>query len=144
MAKLVVLVAEDEPSDFLLLERAFQKAGILAHLQWVKNGVEAIEYLRGCEQTRDATPVLILSDIKMPLLDGFELLQFVKSDPLLRAIPFVILSSSAQDKDIDQCYARGANSYLVKPGAFNDLIEISRVLGTYWMDGNKMSGRAKS
>ena len=81
--------------------------------------------------------MLILSDLKMPLLDGFDVLQVIKADPLLRAIPVVVLTGSARDADISKCYELGTNSYLVKPSDFNSLIEASKTLHRYWISLNR-------
>ena len=133
----VVLVAEDNTDDFMLLQRAFRKAQITAVLKWVKDGHDARSYLKGEPpyQDREAhpLPVFLLVDLKMPRMDGFELVSWMRSQPLIRRIPVVVLTSSNQTPDINRAYELGANSYLVKPGRFEDLLQLSDSLRAYWL-----------
>src|SRR2546428_12174564 len=92
MGPAMVLVIEDDPADFTLLERAFRKAEIPAQIHWSENGLEAINFLEQLKESSQTFPVLILSDLKMPLLDGFDVLKIIKADPLLRSIPIVVLT----------------------------------------------------
>jgi CheY-like chemotaxis protein len=141
MIQPTVLIAEDNQDDFLLLERAFRKADILATLRWARDGSEARAYLVGdggfADRVANPIPSLILADLKMPRMDGFELLAWVRSRTLLRRIPFVVLTSSSQNPDINRAYDMGANSYLVKPGKFEDLMHLSRSLRVYWLHLNQ-------
>jgi CheY-like chemotaxis protein len=136
-----VLIVEDSENDFLLLERAFRKAAIPAALKWVKDGSDGKAYLSGESPYEDRLenpfPVFILADLKMPRMDGFELLNWVRSKPLLKRIPVVVLTSSNQTLDINQAYEMGANSYLVKPANFQDLIQLSNSLRMYWLTLNQ-------
>lgn len=139
-----ILVIEDDPTEFLLLERAFQEAQIVGDIHWSQSGHQALTYLKDLELTGKPVPVLILSDLKMPLMDGLDLLKIIKADPLLRTIPFVMLTNSAHESDISRCYQSGANSYLVKPSALDGLVEVSRALRAYWISFNQTaSGRSE-
>jgi CheY-like chemotaxis protein len=141
MNSVIVLVVEDNENDFLLLERAFRKAEIPASLKWVKDGTEARAYLAGegryHSRMEHPLPVFIVADLKMPRMDGFELLEWVRSKPLLKRLPFVFLTSSNQAPDINKAYEMGANSYLVKPGNFQDLVLLSSSLRAYWLTLNQ-------
>jgi CheY-like chemotaxis protein len=136
----LILVVEDLEDDFLLLARAFRKAGVHAKLHWVRNGDEAIRFLsKGLSSASEAQPVvsLILSDLHMPQSDGFHLMSWIRGKPALKRIPIVVLTSSAQSPDISRAYDLGANSYLVKPTCFDDLVKISSALREYWMRFNQ-------
>src|SRR5437870_1563969 len=137
MGPAMVLVIEDDPTDFTLLERAFRKAEIPVQIHWSENGLEAINFLEQLKESSQPFPVLILSDLKMPLLDGFDVLKIIKADPLLRSIPIVVLTNSAQDSDVSKSYEFGANSYLVKPSAFDTLVEVSHALRNYRIKVNR-------
>jgi CheY-like chemotaxis protein len=136
-----VLIVEDNENDFILLQRAFRKATIPATLKWVKDGSDAKAYLSGespyDDRLENPFPVFILADLKMPRMDGFELLNWVRSKPLLKRIPVVVLTSSNQTLDINQAYEMGANSYLGKPSNFQDLIQLSNSLRMYWLTLNQ-------
>lgn len=141
MASATVLIAEDSHDDFFLIERAFRKAEIGADLKWVKDGIEAKTYFLGegpyVNRAINPVPNLILADLKMPRMNGFELLHWVRSQPKFRRIPYVVLTSSSQSPDINRAYDIGANSYLVKPGKFEDLLHLSTALKTYWLSLNQ-------
>jgi CheY-like chemotaxis protein len=134
-----VLIVEDNEDDFLLLKRAFSKAAIRAKLDWSRNGDEARHYLLALVERKaeEEYPVLILADLKMPQVDGFEFLRWLRSRSDLRRIPVVVLTSSNQGLDINRAYDIGANSYLVKPGRFEDLMELSHSLKQYWLMLNR-------
>ena len=141
MSDATVLIVEDNEDDFLLLERAFHKAEIEADLKWVKDGSDAKAYLLGegpyADRVAYPLPVFILADLKMPRMDGFELLSWVRSIPAFRRLPFVVLTSSNQNSDINRAYDMGANSYLVKPGEFQDLRRLSKSIRFYWLSVNQ-------
>ena len=141
MANPIVLIAEDSHDDFFLIQRAFRKAEIGAELKWVKDGSEAKAYLLGqgiySDRQEWPMPVLVIADLKMPLMNGFELLSWVRTRPECRRIPYVVLTSSSQSPDINRAYDMGANSYLVKPGRFEDLLQMSQALKTYWLTLNQ-------
>src|SRR5579862_528893 len=126
MGNPTVLIAEDSHDDYFLIQRAFQRAEIQAELRWVKDGTEAKAYFTGegvfVDRAAYPLPVLVLADLKMPRMSGFELLSWVRAQPDLRRIPIVVLTSSSQNPDVNRAYDMGANSYLVKPGKFEDLL----------------------
>ncbi len=136
-----LLVVEDTASDFALLDRAFKKAGIKNQIVQISNGDEALAYLLGegryADRNRYPLPMLVLLDLKLPKLSGFEVLAFIRSQPGLRRLPVVILTSSSHEADIDHAYDLGANSYLVKS---NDPAEVDAMiqrLEEYWMRLNQ-------
>jgi CheY-like chemotaxis protein len=132
-----ILVAEDLPDDVLMLRHAFTKAGIDAPLHFVTDGQEAVEYLKGerafADRSKHPLPALLLLDLSMPRLNGFDVLEWVRGQPGLCRLPVVIFTSSQQSKDVNRAYELGANSYLVKPHALSNLHEIAQHLGNYWL-----------
>ena len=136
-----ILVAEDDPTDVFFLQRAFSKAGVPVSLHFVRDGQEVIDYLRGDEPFRDRgmhpLPQLLLLDLKMPRLNGFDVLDWLKRQPGLKRLLVVIFTSSEEAQDINRAYDLGANSYLVKPHAIDDLMRIIQRLESYWLEANK-------
>ena len=122
-----VLLAEDDPNDLLFFKRAICKANLAISLQVVENGVEAVKYLMGEDSYADREsyplPRLIITDIKMPLMNGFELLAWVKQQPDLQYIPVAVMSSSEEAAKRNQATALGASSYLLKSVSFDALVE---------------------
>lgn len=140
-----ILLVEDNPSDVELTRRALVRSGIANPLSVVEDGQEALDYLL-CEGTwadRDPadTPVVILLDLKLPRVDGLEVLRHVKSHASLRRIPVVILTSSIEDDDRAAGYDLGANSYIRKPVEFEQFAEMIRQLGLYWLVINEKPPR---
>lgn len=137
MAVPVVLVAEDIEEDYILLSRSFTQAGIQARLQWARDGAEAKAYLEGQgeygERATHPLPVVILADIKMPAMNGFDLLRWIKEQPYLKRIPVVMLTGSDRHPDINRAYDLGASSYLVKPHDYQELQRMSESLKNYWI-----------
>jgi len=133
----VILVVEDDPNDVLLIQRAFSKARILNPVRTVSNGDEAVAYVSGDGQYADREaypfPVLVLLDLKLPRRSGLEVLAWVRSQPGLKRLPVVVLTSSRESSDINRAYDLGANSYLVKPVGFDSLLELVKSLEVYWM-----------
>lgn len=133
-----VLVADDDPDDRLMIREAFEECVIGCRLCFVKDGVELMEHLRTTCDPTDASstpfPNLILLDLNMPLKDGRQTLKEIKSSPDFRAIPTVILTTSRNEDDIAACYDQGANSYIVKPASYSDLLGIADTLRQYWME----------
>ncbi len=136
-----ILLVEDDPNDVLLIERAFQKAGFAQSLKMVRDGDEAIDYLRGTGQFADRAlfplPYLVLLDLKMPGTDGFEVLRWARSEDSLKPLLIVVLTSSNLQADVDRAYELGANSYLVKPVEFNQMVNLLRRFEAYWTEINR-------
>ena len=132
-----LLIVEDDPNDRLLIERAFTKARILNPRHAVTDGDEAIAYLSGAGQYADRAahplPMMVLLDLKLPRRSGFEVLEWIRARPALRAVPVVVLTSSPREEDIRRAYGAGANSYLVKPVNFDGLHAMVESLGLYWL-----------
>jgi CheY-like chemotaxis protein len=114
----VILVVEDRDDDILLIRRAFEKARLSNPLHFVRDGEEAVIYLRGegiySSRAEHPLPDLILLDLKLPKMDGFELLKWIREQPGIRALPVVVLTSSDQIRDVNRAYQLGANSFFVK------------------------------
>jgi len=138
-----ILLVEDEPAHAEIVRRSFETIGIANMLQHVSDGEAALDYLyRNNEFSDPATsprPGLILLDLRLPKVDGQELLKTIKSDPGLNSIPVVVLTTSASEADIAMAYSNNANSYLVKPVDFTKFSEMLETLGTYWMSWNHHS-----
>jgi CheY-like chemotaxis protein len=136
-----ILLAEDDPNDVLLIQRAFQKAGFKNMLKVVRDGEQAIEYLagRGAYSNRERFPLpyLLLLDLKMPGTDGFEVLQWLRGEPDLKRLLVVVLTSSNLQADVDRAYELGANSYLVKPVEFDEMVNLIQRFETYWTEINR-------
>lgn len=133
----IILLAEDDPNDVLLIQRAFQRTQVANPLQVVHDGEEAVAYLSGqgpfADRERHPMPVLMLMDLKMPRKSGLEVLEWVRQQPGLRRLPIIVLTSSNQSPDINRAYELGANSYLVKPAGFDSLLELVKNLDMYWL-----------
>jgi CheY-like chemotaxis protein len=131
------LIAEDDPDDRFLIKEAFQESLLTNSLYFVQDGVELLDYLR--RQGRFANPIeappadLILLDLNMPRKDGREALAEIKSDPHLRYIPVVVLTTSKAEEDIMRSYDIGAASYITKPVTFDGLVEAIKQLKQYWV-----------
>jgi CheY-like chemotaxis protein len=135
-----ILVADDDTQDTMLVQMAAKRASLNLRLESVKDGEEAINYLMGRDRYADRQahpfPSLMLLDLKMPRLGGFDVLDFVRRQPGLRRLPIVIFSSSDDPKDIQRAYDAGANSYLCKPHSNDDLSALLRALEDYWCKFN--------
>ena len=136
-----ILLAEDDPNDVMLLQRAFQKAGLRDRLKIVGDGEQAIEYLRGRGEYTDREqfplPFMLLLDLKMPGTDGFEVLQWLRAEPSLKRLLVVVLTSSNLQADVDRAYDLGANSYLVKPVEFDQMVGLILRFEAYWTEINR-------
>jgi two-component system, response regulator len=133
----IILLVEDNPDDITLTERALKKSHILNKLVIAKDGVEALDYLfcTGGWVGRDInnTPQVVLLDIKLPKIDGLEVLKRIRSDSRTKLLPVVILTSSKEERDLIISYSLGANSYIRKPVNFNQFVDAVRQLGLYWL-----------
>ncbi|MCC6960314.1 MAG: response regulator [Dehalococcoidia bacterium] len=131
------LLVEDSPSDAELTLHALRRHHLANRIHVVRDGVEALDFLfaRGRYAGRDSEngPRVVLMDLKLPLVDGIEVLRQVKADPRTREIPIVALTSSREDRDIHECYTLGVNSYIVKPVDFDQFTEAIQQLGLYWL-----------
>jgi two-component system response regulator len=132
-----ILLVEDNADDEELTLRALSKSNILNPVTVVRDGVEALDYLfgRGAHASRDTReqPQIVLLDLKLPKLDGLDVLRAVRTDPRTKRIPIVILTSSAEEQDVISGYELGANSYIRKPVDFTQFVEAVRQLGLYWL-----------
>ena len=132
----VILLVEDRQDDALLVLRSFHKAGIKNPIQVVTDGHEALAYLSGSGKYSDREdhplPVLVLLDLKMPKVDGFEVLKWIRAHPQLSTLPVVVLTSSDSIRDVNLAYRLGANSFLVKPMDFNGFVELSNFVSDHW------------
>jgi len=135
-----ILLVEDNPNDVKLALNAFKTANLANSVHIARDGVEALEFLFGAASNLDEEllerPKLILLDLKLPRLDGHEVLKRIKGDPRTSAIPVVILTSSAEERDVMRTYEVGANSYIVKPVDFEQFTESVRDIGKYWLEIN--------
>ena len=141
MNELVILVAEDRPADVLLLKHAFRKAGVGVSLHFVSDGQEAVDYLNGDERFGNRAeyplPTLLLLDLNMPRLNGFDVLDWVRHRPGLRRLVVVVFTTSDLPEDIARAYELGVNSYMIKPPELANLEEIAHHLEHYWFKLNR-------
>ncbi len=137
----IILLAEDDSNDVLLIQRAFQKAGLRNILKTVGDGDQAIDYLRGkgaySNREQYPLPFLLLLDLKMPGTDGFEVLEWLRNEPRLKRLLVVVLTSSNLQADVDRAYELGANSYLVKPVSFDEMVHLIQRFEAYWSEINR-------
>jgi len=137
MSKKIILLVEDNPDDELLAIRALKKNNISNEVVVARDGVEALDYLfgTGAHTGRDMSemPQIILLDLKLPKIDGFEVLRRLRSDERTKLLPVVVLTSSREEQDLTESYSLGANSYIRKPVNFAQFTEAIRQLGLYWL-----------
>lgn len=136
-----ILLVEDNPTDAELCIRSLKKHNLANDLFWVKDGAEALDFLfaRGSFAGRDMRhpPKVVLLDLRLPKLDGLEVLRQAKADERLRELPIVVLTSSREDRDIAASYQLGANSFVSKPVEFDEFAAVVANLGLYWVLINK-------
>jgi two-component system, response regulator len=135
-----ILLVEDNPLDAELSMRALKNGGLANKLLWVKDGQQALDYLfrqGDFAQRQENYPRLVLLDLKMPRVDGIEVLKAIKADERTRRIPVVVMTSSQEERDVAKSYDLGVNSYIVKPVDFNAFADIARQSGYYWLAINK-------
>jgi two-component system response regulator len=138
-----ILLVEDNPDDAMLTIAALQKKDLANKLIHLKDGVEALDFIYGIGayegRRTDVIPKVILLDLKMPRLNGLEVLAKIKSDPQTAMIPVVVLTSSFEDSDVKRAYQLGANSYVVKPVEFDRFVQTVAEVGVYWVGLNEGS-----
>ena len=130
-----ILLAEDNPKDAELTLEALAEHKLANQVIVVKDGLEAWDYLRraGKYKLREGgNPAVVLLDIKMPLMDGIEVLRAIRNDPALNVLPVVMLTSSREEPDLERSYALGANAYVVKPVNFKDFMDAIKQVGVFW------------
>jgi two-component system, response regulator len=139
-----ILLVEDNPNDVKLTLHAFKTANLANSIHVARDGVEALEFLFGAAAGNDQKiperPKLILLDLKLPRVDGHEVLKRIKSDPRTCGIPVVVLTSSSEERDVMRTYEVGVNSYIVKPVDFEQFTEAVRDIGKYWLVINHPPG----
>jgi CheY-like chemotaxis protein len=140
-----ILLVEDNPDDQALTKRALKKNNILNDVVVAQDGVEALDYLfgTGAHAGRDVNvlPAVVLLDLKLPKVDGLEVLRRIRDDHRTKLLPVVVLTSSKEEQDLAQSYSIGANSYIRKPVDFAQFIEAVRQLGLYWLVLNEAPPR---
>jgi CheY-like chemotaxis protein len=140
-----ILLAEDSEADAEMTIRALRRNNLANRLVWVKDGAEALDFIfrRGAYASRPAgAPKLVLLDLKMPKVDGIEVLRQIKSNEETKTIPVVMLTSSAEERDIFASYSLGVNSYVVKPVDFAKFVDEVTKAGCYWVLVNRVPGAA--
>lgn len=142
LEQIEILLAEDSTSDAEMTQRALRQHNLGNHLHWVKDGAEALDYLfgRGAYAGRDLArpPKLVLLDIKMPKVDGIEVLRQMKADERTKHVPVVVMTSSNEERDVLESYRLGANSYIVKPVDFGAFVDVVAKIGLYWVLANRV------
>jgi two-component system response regulator len=143
MENKVILLVEDNPRDEALTLRALRKSNIVNDVVVARDGVEALDYLfgTGAHEGRalDAMPQLVLLDLKLPKVDGLQVLQRIRADERTRRLPVVIFTSSSEEEDLIKSYDLGANSYVRKPVDFEQFLDATRQLGLYWLVLNQVA-----
>ena len=134
---LEILLVEDNPNDVELALHALKKHNLANRIQVVRDGAEALDFIfaRGAFSHRDINqiPRVVLLDLKLPKVDGLEVLRQVKADPRTRKVPVVVLTSSREERDVVESYSLGVNSYILKPVDFQQFTEAVRTIGLYWL-----------
>jgi two-component system, response regulator len=141
LEQMEILLVEDNAEDAEMTMRALRKRNLANHVHWVKDGEEALDYLfcsgQYAARERGRPPKLVLLDIKMPKVDGIEVLRRIKGSEL-RTVPVVVMTSSNEERDVIESYRLGANSYIVKPVAFDAFLETVAGIGLYWVLTNRV------
>ena len=129
----MILLVEDDPDHEALAIRALRKANVANEIQVAHDGAEALEYLNAASSGAKTMPQLVLLDLKLPKVDGLEILRRIRAAEKTALLPVVVLTSSDEEKDIVSSYRLGVNSYIRKPVNFTDFAEATRQLGMYWL-----------
>lgn len=136
-----ILLVEDNPMDVELTMEALSEKGLANGIVVARDGVEAMDYLKykGKFASRETgSPAVILLDIKMPRMDGFEVLELIRTDPQLKTIPVVMLTSSREEFDLNRCYELGTNAYIVKPVDYSEFVAAVKSVGIFWAMLNEL------
>ncbi len=137
MDKKIILLVEDNPSDVALTRRAFEKSKIVNELIAIEDGKEALEYLQGAGKysgrDRNILPIVVLLDIKLPLIDGITLLKTIRNDPRLRRLPVVMLTSSKEESDLAESYDHGVNGFIRKPVGSGEFEKTIETFSLFWL-----------
>ena len=135
-----ILVADDDANDAFLVQRAFARAGVTFPLKVLRDGQEALDYLEGkgtfAGRKKEELPNTLILDVKMPRLNGFDVLQWIKASEVFRRLPVIMFSSSEELRDVNKAYDLGASSYLVKPGSIEGLQAVVNGFVQYWTQIN--------
>ena len=137
MVHKLILLVEDDEDDVFLLRRAAGRAGVKNPIEVMSNGEDAIVHLQAVEAGTQPAPAVIIMDLKMPRKGGLEVLEWLRGQERIRFLPVVIFTSSQQPQDVRAAYELGANSYLVKPSTFDELLAMTAQLGRYWTQANR-------
>ncbi|HSU57420.1 MAG TPA: response regulator [Candidatus Dormibacteraeota bacterium] len=144
----LILVVEDREDDITVIRKSFERGQVSTALQIVKDGDEAILYLEGTGKFSNRAeyplPWLVLLDLKMPRVSGFEVLKWIRRHPTLCSIVVLVLTSSDQVRDVNQAYALGANSFLVKPTDFENSVALATLIQQYWVQYNRFGENVRS
>lgn len=135
-----IALVEDNEDDLFFMLRALKEAEIVNPLRVLKTGREAIDYLSGrgdfADRTRFPLPFLLLLDLKLPDMSGFDILRWVRSDAITKSLPIIVLTNSGEARDLERAYQLGSNSFLVKPSGADGLLEQMKALKSYWIGQN--------
>ncbi len=141
-----ILLVEDSHADAEMTQRTLKKRGIVNDIAWVRDGVEALDYLR-CEGNfagrKNGNPRLVLLDLKMPRMDGLQVLKAMREDARTKWVPVVMMTSSREEGDLLKSYALGVNSYIVKPVDFEQFADTVAQIGMYWVLANQTPAQAR-
>ncbi|MCW4016525.1 MAG: response regulator [Candidatus Bathyarchaeota archaeon] len=139
MSERPILLVDDNPDDVMIAKRAFSKCDIRNKVYVTDDGEKAIQFLRKEGDYKDVPASgLVILDLNMPKVDGFEVLKTIKGDENLKSVPIIVLTSSSRTEDIDLAYKLGANSFIVKPAAFEDFVEAVMEIKRYWLTLSKI------
>lgn len=134
----ILMMADDDPDDREFVEEAFAESGFTGRFRVVEDGAELISYLKQegdyTDQKANPQPNLILLDLNMPKIDGYQALEVIKNDPNLRTIPIVVLTTSESQEDISRTYGLGVNSFITKPSGFDNLVKMAEGINQYWLN----------
>ncbi|MGZ8899740.1 MAG: response regulator [Limisphaerales bacterium] len=142
----VILLVDDNPHDVVLIRLAFRRVGIIDTIHLVKDGDEAMRYIKGegayTDRHQFPVPTLVLLDLRMPQTSGFDVLRWIREQPKLANVVIVVMSGSKNDADIERAYSLGANSYLIKPSRFEEMVKMMESLKDYtaWARNHKTGG----